>query len=65
MAWKYFYIPSGEITFVSEEIAFETLAEDEYIVLDQYYDAREYTVDPVTKTMVVRVPPLPPRTTTR
>jgi hypothetical protein len=61
MAWKYFYIPTGEITFFSEEIAFETQAEDEYIVSDQYYDPREYVVDPVTKTMIPRVPPLPPR----
>lgn len=65
MAWKYFYIPSGDITFYSEEIAFETEAEDENIIVDQWYDPRQYKVDPVTKTMVERVPPLPPLPTGR
>jgi hypothetical protein len=60
MAWKYFYISTGDITYYSEEIGFETEAEDENIIVDQYYDPRQYIVDPVTKTMVPRVPPLPP-----
>ena len=58
--WKYFYNDAGEITYYSEELRFETEAEDYHVVSDQWYDPRIYHVDVATGEIVPRPEPLRP-----
>lgn len=57
MAWKYFYRPDGMITYFSDEVHFETAADDEFIVSDVYYDPNVYDIDPVAKQFVEKAVP--------
>jgi hypothetical protein len=58
--WKYFYNSAGEITYYSEELHFETEADDYHVVSDHWYDPRLYHVNTANREIVLRSEPLPP-----